>query len=176
MELKCRNLQHFCRDSNGLTVAKSGDASLRDERQFWDMMTKGLCDVPAELWYGSELVLEDLNSTGNRAKPYRKKNCTRRIIEPSNDNHFIVPKSSGTVTPRNTIQAAAKFCNIYDVNQVRPLHHLKPIPGFNCRMFYIRGAITFFPFQVKDENLSSISFLCDGAAEIWYFESFLPSV
>lgn len=61
-----------------------------------------------------------------------------------------------------------QHCNIDIVNHEAALHHFKSAPGVNICILYTRGASMPFQFNVEDENLSSISFLCDGTTNVWY--------
>lgn len=64
------------------------------------------------------------------------------------------------------------------------LQHLNDTLNINISVFHIECAFTYFLLHVEDENLSFVSFLCEGDAEIWYvinrashktFEDFVAS-
>lgn len=99
------------------------------------------------MWYGSDVVLTDLNRKKRvQTSPKLKVGKETLSPEPDSPSHWTVE-------------------NIYDGGGLRQL----PImPRANLPMTYTGGSFTYFCFYTEDEYLGSILYLDEISPKIWY--------
>lgn len=61
-----------------------------------------------------------------------------------------------------------KTWTINTVNQCTLPWQIEEIPGVNNCLYYFGAGLSYFPNCVEDEDLVSISFVCEEAAKVWY--------
>lgn len=152
------------------------------------MVFNDLSQKRMRLKYAADVVLFDHNyddaSNGYIHHQFQRKNLSFQVIVTKKcDHHLCIYAESHQNQVQVNVDRIYKWC-IDTVNSETLLRHISVTPGINMSGVYIRGAFTYFPFHIEDENLSSTTCLCEGGAKTWnvlksvsqhFFEAFVAS-